>query len=106
MTLDSTGSNSFLARNAVDTTKISADNTQTRDATRLREAAEGFEEIFIKMMFKSMRQTLDKKNDILYGGFSQDVFEDMLYDEFSKDMAKERVLGLADIIIEQYKQYV
>lgn len=69
----------------------------------LRAVAQEFEALFIKQMLSSMRETLDSGSDMLHGGMSQDIFEDMLYDEYSKVMAKTGDLGIANLIYDQLK---
>lgn len=59
-----------------------------------------FEAIFIKQMLNVMRQTVDKSG-LIEGGMAEEIFEDMLYDEYAKKMAESRQLGIADIIYEQ-----
>ena len=59
-----------------------------------------FEAIFIKQMLNVMRQTVDKSG-LIEGGMAEEIFEDMLYDEYAKKMAESRQLGIADIIYRQ-----
>lgn len=67
---------------------------------RLYESAQEFQSIFLNMMLKSMRSSLNKKDDLLYGGNKQDIFEDMLYNEYSRAMSKSPGFDLADRIYE------
>ena len=41
----------------------------------LYKACQDFEALFIKQMLDAMRKTIDKSDDMLGGGMSQDVFE-------------------------------
>ncbi len=68
---------------------------------RLYDTAVEFQSIFVNMMLKSMRKTLNRKEDILFGGFRQEVFEDMLYDKYSKMMSQNSGFSLAD---QMYRQ--
>ncbi|HSV93882.1 MAG TPA: rod-binding protein [Desulfobacterales bacterium] len=54
-----------------------------------------FEAIFIKQMLNVMRKTVEK-NGLLDGGMSEDIFEDMLYDEYAQKMAQTAQFGLAE----------
>jgi flagellar protein FlgJ len=54
-----------------------------------------FEALFIKQMLNSMRKTVEKQG-LLNGGMSEDIFEDMLYDEYAKKMAQTAQFGLAE----------
>lgn len=68
----------------------------------LYKASQDFEAIFIKQMLDVMRKTIHKEDDMLdAGGTGQDVFEDMLYDEYAKKMAQTAQFGLADTIYRQ-----
>jgi Rod binding domain-containing protein len=59
-----------------------------------------FEAIFIKQMLNSMRKTVEKTG-LLDGGMAEDIFEDMLYDEYAKKMATTANFGLAAMIYGQ-----
>ena len=63
--------------------------------SRLYQASQEFEAIFIKQMLKVMRDTVPK-DDILNGGMAEDIFQDMLYDQYALKMAKTAGFGLAD----------
>lgn len=71
--------------------------------TRLRAAAQEFESLFAKQMLDSMRDTLNTEDDIFNGGMAQDIFEDMLYEEYGRIMARTGSLGIADLIVRQYE---
>jgi len=67
----------------------------------LYKACVDFESLFIKQMLDAMRTTVNKQDDILGGGLSQEIFEGMLYDEYAKKMAETAQFGLADLIYRQ-----
>lgn len=69
---------------------------------QLEEVAQEFEAIFVKMMLDSMRKTRHKEDDMNYGGQAEDIFEDMLYTEYSRSMAQRGDFGIADLIVNQY----
>ncbi|MCR9143107.1 MAG: rod-binding protein [bacterium] len=68
---------------------------------RLYNAALDFQGIFIGKMLKSMRSNLNPENDLLFGGNRQQIFEDMLYDEYSKAMSRSGGFDLADQMYQQ-----
>ncbi|GEM_PF-2358744 len=68
------------------------------DDARLREVTQEFEAIFIKQMLDSMRETRDSEADLLHGGMAEEFFEDMLYDEYAKLMAKTGDFGLGEVL--------
>lgn len=73
--------------------------------TKLEEVAREFEALFVEQMLSSMRETLQPENDLFYGGLGQDVFQDMLYEEYARTIAKTSSLGIAEMITKQYEQY-
>lgn len=67
---------------------------------KLRQATVDFESLFIKQMLNSMKKTVTKSG-LLDGGMGQEIFEDMLYDEYAKDMAKTANLGISEMMFQQ-----
>ena len=59
-----------------------------------------FESLFIKQMLDVMRKTV-QKTGLLEGGLSEDIFEDMLYEQYAKKMAETAQFGLARTIYDQ-----
>lgn len=70
--------------------------------SRLEQVSEDFEALFVQQMLGSMRETLNKENDLFYGGMAQDHFQDMLYKEYAKMIAKRGDFGIAEMIQSQY----
>ncbi|MFP4301672.1 MAG: rod-binding protein [Alkalispirochaetaceae bacterium] len=70
---------------------------------RLREVAEEFESLFLKEMLDSMRNTLNEENRLVDTGMAGEYFEDMLYEEYSKIMAKRGTFGIAELIVDQFR---
>ncbi len=68
--------------------------------SELYKACVDFESLFIKQMLDVMRKTV-KKEGLMDGGMSEEIFTDMLYDEYSKKMAETSQFGLARMIYEQ-----
>lgn len=64
---------------------------------KLFDASVEFESIFVKLMLNQMKKNIDKQ-PFLHGGYAEEVFEDMLYDEYSKEISKNARLGLAEQI--------
>ena len=65
--------------------------------------AQQFESLFINELFKSMRDTVPE-NTWLDGGMQQDVFEDMLYEEYALSASQSGGIGLSDIVYEYLTQ--
>ncbi len=64
----------------------------------MRKVAEDMEAIFVNMMFKSMRKTLNPSNNLFHGGFSEEAFQDMMYEKIAETSAKQHDFGIANPI--------
>lgn len=62
---------------------------------KLYETAQKFQAMFFDMMLDSMRKTVNKEDNPLHGGNRQEIFEDMLYEEYSQQMSKASGKNLA-----------
>jgi Rod binding domain-containing protein len=72
---------------------------------KLYQACVDFESIFVKQMLDSMRKTVDKTDGLLERSMSEDIFEDMLYDEYAKMMAQNGTFKLAETMYNQLSKY-
>lgn len=70
---------------------------------RLREACDGFEEIFIHKLLQTMRSSSPRET-LLSGGRGEEIFQDMLDENYAKIISKSRSFGLGDLIYEQTKK--
>jgi flagellar protein FlgJ len=68
--------------------------------SELYKACLDFESLFVKQMLDVMRKTVHK-DGILDGGMSEEIFEDMLYDQYARKMAETAQFGLAETIYRQ-----
>lgn len=106
------------ARKQYGNAKFSIDETTTENVNkaiskydkdfekkRLRQVSEDFEALMINQMLKEMRKTVNKTG-LIDGGMAEQIFEDMLYDEYAKEFSKTKTFGLADIIYNQMEKYV
>ena len=71
------------------------------EAKKLREACEGFEAMFLSMMYKQMRATVPESE--LFGKKSNalEIFEDMRDTELMNAAAKSGGIGIADMMYKQ-----
>jgi flagellar protein FlgJ len=69
-------------------------------SSELYKVSQEFEAIFIKQMLNVMRKSVSKTG-LLDGGMAEEIFEDMLYDEYAKKMAESGSFGIADMIFRQ-----
>ncbi len=63
------------------------------------------ESLFVAKMFNEMRKTVHK-SDWLHGGFAEEVFEDMLYDEYALNLSKNTKLGIAGMLYNELSKTV
>lgn len=68
---------------------------------QLKESARELVSFFVQQMMKEMRKSLNKKEDMFYGGFAEDVYTEMLDAEYSKLMVKNSRFPLVDQIYNQ-----
>jgi Rod binding domain-containing protein len=78
-----------------------ADTSHVDKKSKLFEQCQEFESIFVKMMLKEMRNSVDKTDSLLSGGWAESIYSDMLDDEYSKSMAKNAGFGLAEQLYKQ-----
>ncbi len=69
----------------------------------LKKAADGFEELFVHKMLQVMRQSVSKTN-LLSGGRGEEIFQDMLDENYAKIITKSKAFGLSRVLYEQNKK--
>jgi Rod binding domain-containing protein len=72
--------------------------------SKLYKACQDFEAIFVKQMLNVMRKTV-QKTGLMDGGFAEEVFEDMLYDEYAQKMTENAQFGLSDTMYNQLSRF-
>ncbi|MBV1788861.1 flagellar assembly peptidoglycan hydrolase FlgJ [Marinobacterium sp. D7] len=81
--------------------KIKSQAKGDRDAA-LRNAAEQFEQVFMNMMLKSMRQATESfAEDNPFNSSDVQFFQGMLDQQLTLELSQSKGLGLADIIVRQ-----
>jgi Rod binding domain-containing protein len=78
-----------------------ADSKPIDKTSELYKECQEFESIFVKMMLKEMRATVDTSDSLVSGGWAEKIYQDMLDDEYAKSMAKTANFGLADQLYRQ-----
>lgn len=68
------------------------------DDKKIKEIASDFASLFIKIMLNELKNSLSPKDDILYGGFREEIWKDMLFDEYSKKLARTSLNSLSEMI--------
>jgi len=71
-----------------------------QDEKRLEEACAEFESLFIYLVVKQMRKTINKSK-LISRGKGEEIFTSMMDEEISKQISIRQGLGLKDVLIEQ-----
>ncbi len=77
------------------------------DDEKLKEACDQFEEYFINLMFKEMRKTVNEdksENSMFKKSQAENIMQDFLYQEYSKNMTEAGGIGLSDAMYEQMQK--
>jgi Rod binding domain-containing protein len=81
-------------------TKVDGVEKYNRD---LKKATDGFEELFVHKMLQVMRKSVPKTN-LLDGGRGEEIFQDMLDENYSKIITKSQAFGLSRVLYEENKR--
>ncbi len=81
-----------------------SDNDKSKRNQKLREACDGFEELFVHKMIQVMRESSQPEDNILSGGHGEEIFQDMLDEQYAKIFTQTKSLGLADMIYKNTKE--
>ena len=100
------------AQSASTQTPLAAPTTPTSLATapidknsELYETCVELETFLLKTMVKSMRSTV-QKTKLIDTGFAGEMYEDMLYDEYAKSLAKNANFGFAEMAYRDLARYL
>lgn len=66
-------------------------------AAEIKKLSSEFEAIFLELVLKSMRESI-QKSGFMDGGNGEDIFRSMLDSEYAKSLANQRTTGLAESI--------
>ena len=78
-----------------------ATNAPSTDRQQLEQAAQAFEAIFVRSMIGAMRQA--SLGHDLMGNKGSDEFRDMMDARMADEMTQTKGLGIADLLIAQWK---
>ena len=77
----------------------------SKDEEKLREVCNNLESVFLNMMFKSMRSTI-QKSDLMGESFATEAYEDMLYENYADEASKAKGFGLGDMLYKQLSKNI
>lgn len=99
MSISSSQADVYADFNGLAQLKAKASGGKGEKQQALEEVARQFETVFLKMMLKSMRETVPDSE--LIDGEKTKFYESMYDDQISLDLSKRGNLGLADMIVQQ-----
>ena len=67
---------------------------------KIKQLANEFESLFLEIVLKSMRETV-QKSELVNGGNAEEIYRSMLDQEYAKNMAGMRQSGIGDAIEKQ-----
>lgn len=70
----------------------------------LKKACTAMESLFIGQMMKAMKKNV--KSSFINGGFAEEVFQDMLDNEYSMKMAESNKFGIAKTMYDSLSGYL
>lgn len=73
---------------------------EKKDEKQLKKACNQFEQYFVNQLFKEMRSTV-KNGGLIPKSQGEKLFEDMLYDEYSKNISKGQGIGIGEMMYKQ-----
>ncbi|OQY38555.1 MAG: hypothetical protein B6229_05650 [Spirochaetaceae bacterium 4572_7] len=92
--------NQALSTNQVSRAKSLQTDIKNSSDKELMETCQDFEAMFIKQMLDSMKKTVNKSG-LIKENMGEEVFDDMLYDEYAKNMAATSSFGIAKTMYKQ-----
>ncbi len=69
-----------------------------KNYAKIEQAAQDFEAVFLAEMMKPMFKEINKPDPLFGGGHGEQVFNDMMVQEYGKIMAEQGGVGLADYV--------
>ncbi|PKM94905.1 MAG: flagellar biosynthesis protein FlgJ [Firmicutes bacterium HGW-Firmicutes-1] len=115
MSIDVSNINNPLSQYITSSTKETADQNafeailneavEKKDSVKLKKACQEFEGYYLQQLFKEMRKTIPDSG-LLEKSQGRDIFEDMLYEEYSKNMSKGKGMGLSEMLYRQLSKNI
>lgn len=115
MAIDISGINNQMIQNINNTVKETADQNafeailneavEKKDTEKLKKACQEFEGYFLQQVFKEMRKTVPESG-LLEKSQGREIFEDMFYEEHSKNISKGKGIGLSEMLYRQLSKNI
>lgn len=95
-----TAINAQLETSLIDVKRLDNKAKLIREREKIAEVSRDFESIFMEIVLRSMRKTINKSK-LIDGGNAEEIYSSMLDSEYSKIMANRGTSGLASSIEKQ-----
>lgn len=79
------------------------DAIDKQDDESLKDACAEYEAYFLNKVFSEMRQSIPK-SDLVEASQGRSIYEDMLYDEYAKEISTGKGAGIRDMLYKQLKK--
>ena len=76
-----------------------------KDDTKLKKACQDFEGYYLQQLFTEMRKTVHDSG-LMEKSQGRDIYEDMLYEEYAKNISKGQGLGISDMLYKQLSKTI
>lgn len=110
MSIDISGINNQLSQFITSSTKGNIEQEtfeaaikeamEKKDEEKLKKACQEFEGYFLQQLFKEMRKTIPESN-LFEKSAGREIYEDVLYEEYSKNISRGSGMGIADMLYKQ-----
>ncbi|OQY34611.1 MAG: hypothetical protein B6241_04080 [Spirochaetaceae bacterium 4572_59] len=88
------------SRSALESSLNRSGNGNQSEMAKLKESCKDFEALFVKQMLDAMKKTVNR-SELVKRNMGEDIFEDMLYDEYAKKMTETSRLGIGEMMFNQ-----
>lgn len=78
---------------------------QSKDSVKLKAACQQFEALFVQMMMKNMRSTI-QDGGFIEKSYAREMFEGMFDEEIAKEVSKGQGIGISQMMYDQLSQSI
>ncbi|MCT4545208.1 MAG: rod-binding protein [Vallitalea sp.] len=78
---------------------------EKQDEKELKKACTEFEQYFVNQLFQEMKKTVHS-GGLMQKSQGEKIFEDMLYDEYSKEISKGKGIGISEMLYKQLSRSI
>ncbi len=95
-----------LEKNKLDTYSTSFEQVlKSKDRKKLEKVAVDFEEMFVNILLKNMRNTV-LKSELSDNSYQKEMYQGMLDNEYAKEIARTKSFGISKLIVDNFEKYV